>query len=69
MLEKTIYTCQAMEAAKTKLQLRQGASTPATDESLSESVNAVKLDCTSSDSLCAINRYKQSKGKRQSTLV
>ena len=69
MLEKVIHTCRAMEAGKRELRSRKGASTLATDGSLSESVNAVNLDCASSDSFCAISRYKQSKGKRQSTPV
>ena len=69
MLEKAIHTCRAMEAAKMELRPRQGTYTLATEASLSEFVIAVNLDCTSSDSLCAISRYKQSKGKRQSTPV
>ena len=66
-LEKAILTCRAMEAAKRELGPRQGPPTPVIDASLCESVNTVNLDSTSSESLCVVSRYKQTKGKRQST--
>ena len=42
-LEKAIYTCQAVKAAKRELRPRQCAPNPAPDLSLSESVNAVAV--------------------------
>ena len=63
-LEKAIDIGRAMEAAKRELHSRLGTSASALDPISSGSVSVVTHDTAPSESLNAVSRYKQSKGKK-----
>ena len=63
-LEKAIDIGRAMEAAKRELHSRPGTSASALDPISSGSVSVVTHDTAPSESLNAVSRYKQSKGKK-----